>query len=466
MVLSWTKKLSWKANVEMRVKKALNAYYICRKTFGSKWGLKPKIVHWMYTSIVRPILTYGCIVWWPAVDKVTYFKKLKKVQRLACIGITGSLRTTPTASLEVMLNILPIDLFCKATAAKSALRLKESGCFRTRNYGHSTIFNNISLDVTNVTTDYTSPVSLLERNFEIRFPKRVEWESGNNPFDSDFHVIYTDGSKMNTGVGCGIYSEHFGIEKSFKLDDNCSIFQAEVLAIHNALLHLVELNIYNAKVAICIDSQAAIKALYSFTIKSKLVLKCRHTLSLLSENNNILLCWVPGHSDIQGNERVDELAKLGCDSSRMADEIYPPLQYYKNVIDTKMSILSQQRWELLPGHRVSKATLPKVDIKRTNTLLSLNRKDLSLISGIYTGHCLIGIHAIRLGLPGNEECRSCGAIDSTESIEHLFCECDTFWHKRFMHLNKYFLDGLHELTLFTPGQLLGFIKSTNWFIRR
>jgi len=32
-----------------------------------KWGFSPKIVHWLYTAIVRPILLYGiqCLVAFP-----------------------------------------------------------------------------------------------------------------------------------------------------------------------------------------------------------------------------------------------------------------------------------------------------------------------------------------------------------------------------------------------------------------
>ncbi|GBP00004.1 Retrovirus-related Pol polyprotein from type-1 retrotransposable element R1 2 [Eumeta japonica] len=52
-----------------QVKRATVAYYTCRRMFGLKWGLSPRIVRWMYTAIVRPILTYGSLVWWTAMEK-------------------------------------------------------------------------------------------------------------------------------------------------------------------------------------------------------------------------------------------------------------------------------------------------------------------------------------------------------------------------------------------------------------
>ena len=58
------KKLSWAAHIDFRVKKACMTYGQCRRAIGQKWGLSPKSVHWLYTMVVVPVLTYGSIVWW------------------------------------------------------------------------------------------------------------------------------------------------------------------------------------------------------------------------------------------------------------------------------------------------------------------------------------------------------------------------------------------------------------------
>ena len=56
------RKLHFTPNLEERVKKASIALYSCRKAIGVRWGLSPKVVHWIYTAVVRPILLYGVIV--------------------------------------------------------------------------------------------------------------------------------------------------------------------------------------------------------------------------------------------------------------------------------------------------------------------------------------------------------------------------------------------------------------------
>lgn len=43
------------------------------------------------------------------------------------------------------------------------------------------------------------------------------------------------------------------------------------------------------------DSQAVLKALLSYELKSSVVLKCVEKLNSLAENNAIRKFWVPGH---------------------------------------------------------------------------------------------------------------------------------------------------------------------------
>jgi hypothetical protein len=85
-----------------KVIKAYKASWTCRGTFGKTWGPKPQVIHWIYTEAMRPIFTYAANVWWPRVKLKTRQEELSKLQRMACLGITGSMRTTPTAATEVL----------------------------------------------------------------------------------------------------------------------------------------------------------------------------------------------------------------------------------------------------------------------------------------------------------------------------------------------------------------------------
>jgi hypothetical protein len=58
------------------------------------------------------------------------------------------------------------------------------------------------------------------------------------------------------------------------------------------------------------DSQAEIKALGNYQINFKLVWDCHQSLVKLAQHNRVQMIWVPGHESIEGNETVDQLAKL------------------------------------------------------------------------------------------------------------------------------------------------------------
>jgi hypothetical protein len=99
------KGLTWKKQLDKVIDKVYKAFWTCRGTFGKTWGLKPKVVHWIYTTVMRPIVTYAATIWWPRVKLKISLAELNKLQRMACLGITGAMRTTPTAAMEVLLEL-------------------------------------------------------------------------------------------------------------------------------------------------------------------------------------------------------------------------------------------------------------------------------------------------------------------------------------------------------------------------
>ena len=77
----------------------------------------------------------------------------------------------------------------------------------------------------------------------------------------------------------------------------------------------------NASIAICSDSQAALKALAADKTTSQLVLETTKALTELSIHNCVRLLWVLGHSDIVGNEEADKLAKQAAAAEYIGPEL-------------------------------------------------------------------------------------------------------------------------------------------------
>lgn len=134
------RKLSWREHLACRIKKAMNALWTCRRVAGGTWGLNPRVLHWLYCTTVRPLITYGAIVWWPCVEKNSACSQLDKVQRMACLLITGAMRTTPSRALEVMLDLMPLELCVKMEATRAAYRLRVGQQLQACSYGHSRIW--------------------------------------------------------------------------------------------------------------------------------------------------------------------------------------------------------------------------------------------------------------------------------------------------------------------------------------
>ncbi|WP_333765090.1 ribonuclease H family protein, partial [Streptomyces sp. IBSBF 2390] len=259
------KTLTWKENAKERVRKATNAFYACRSTFGKSWGLSPKIISWIYKAIIRPILMYGAVVWWYSLKSGEIHELFIKIQRHVCIAITGA--STSSDSLFTLLAIPYPAEFAKLSALQAALRLKALKQWVGKTYGHTNIENKFSINLNRVNLDVTILFASFVRNFKVSIPLREEWVN-RTPLSAFDTVFFTDGSKTENGCGAGIFSASHRINLSIKLPNDSSIFQCEIFAIKRACDTIKALEIKDSSIAICVDSRAALMALESHTIRS------------------------------------------------------------------------------------------------------------------------------------------------------------------------------------------------------
>ncbi|XP_055840568.1 uncharacterized protein LOC129908227 [Episyrphus balteatus] len=372
------------------------------------------------------------------------------------------MRTTPTSALETVLSLGPIDLFTKESAAISALRLKEGKNWKGGHLGYKIIMNYVA---SNIQTDYTLPFNDFNPVALTDFPTRELWES-NRVIIADHVSVFTDGSKTDLGVGSGIFSDNPPINKSLKLPDFCSVFQAEVFAVCEAANILSALNLKNKNIDIFIDShQAAIKAISSIVTKSKLVDHFRNTLRSLNITNIVTLRWVPGHRDIQGNERADELAKTGSrlDPCQTVPWVLMPMEHEKSRIKQSFLNSANDRWSALETCRVSRNLWPTISKNKTETILKLSRPQLSLLIGILTGHNSMGTHMSRMGIVSSDLCRGCQDEEAEEGSYHFLCECPSLAKSRKTTLGDYFFDELDDVSSLPLKNIMKFIQISGWF---
>jgi hypothetical protein len=110
--------MTWKAQLENVINKA---YRTCKDTFGKTWALKPRVLNWIYTMVIRLILTYGSMAQWPRVRFNVNRMELNKLHRLACLAITGT-RMFPTTAVVVILGFLPLHVVPEVEAQAGIYR--------------------------------------------------------------------------------------------------------------------------------------------------------------------------------------------------------------------------------------------------------------------------------------------------------------------------------------------------------
>jgi hypothetical protein len=89
-------------------------------------------------------------------------------------------------------------------------------------------------------------------------------------FEPGALTIYTDGSKTTDGVGAGVYCDKPKINLSASLRNISSVFLAQTYAIELGIRELIYRKFRSRHIYILSDSRAALLALKSYEIKSKL----------------------------------------------------------------------------------------------------------------------------------------------------------------------------------------------------
>jgi len=96
--------------------------------------------------------------------------------------------------------------------------------------------------------------------------------------------------------------------KYVRLTDTASIFRGELYALLLAI-DVVRRTKENNFV-IFSDSMSSLQSIYGFNLDSDLVHNFLKDYTILAKNGkNIILCWIPSHVVILGNEKADAAAK-------------------------------------------------------------------------------------------------------------------------------------------------------------
>ena len=445
--------------------KARNALSILSRLAGTDFGSNMKDLEIMYNTFVKPRIEYAAEAWLPGSSK-SAIESLNVIQRAAARLITGATRNTNKEVLEINSNMMPYDRRAKLLAGKyyqkairqpdnhPIRRTAEASCRTRLKSIHS--WREIGRDIcaeaglTMFPSEDLMPIPSFppwsHNTLNVSFGTKDinDADRSSNPerrkndalraLDQLPHadiITWTDGSVVGgtTNGGSGILIEYENgdvKELSYPAGSFSSSFRAEKVAIHKALMELDNGETVNKSIRICTDSLANVlqlkegphaqKDLLAISIWSRLV-------NISSRPNDIYIQWVPGHSNIEGNERADHLAKIG--NTLPQDNV--PIDYDSAI--RALTRKSNNDWTRCFKDKANPSNSTKWFIEATNgkpsNLLhpSITRRTARIIEQLKMGKSYILQETkCEIGAATSPLCPHCGS-NANEDSRHYLLHC-------------------------------------------
>lgn len=333
---------------------------ILRLAKARNWLTLP-IVRRLYLSVVIPSMLYAADTFLIPIRKraghtrkhgsAGNIRRLAQIQRQALLAMTGALRTAPTDTLEAHARLLPLDLLVDKICHRAACTLPKTHPLapHVRRAGrklvkaHRSLLHEL-LDAYRRWLAYRDaerirPVRLHPRwtprhrthvlaDREAAVEDNARWA-----LDGAFRV-YTDGSDVNGGVGAAALLYAPGQEEPKVLQlylgpsTRHKLYEAEIVATILGMELLRRAILCTQGASIGLDNTAAIQAT---TLRSpgagRYLTDIFHAavrdLRAARPGLRLTLPWVPGHSDVPGNEAADEAAKESAHEISSAKHLLP-----------------------------------------------------------------------------------------------------------------------------------------------
>lgn len=409
--LTIDKKLTFNSHVSNVCRRAANIYKNLARTAKIEWGLNPEITRTIYVSVIEPIILYAAGVWALAAQKISVQKQLNTIQRGFAQKICRSYRTVSLNAALVLAGLFPLDLrIGEAAQLYEAKRGKPSLDHEDRQFEERVCF-----------TQAPHPAKEMDIEFECLNDMRTETVEKHHLPET---LIFTDGSKIDGKVGAAFTYWTKGTEtrtKKLKLGSFCTVFQAELYALHQATELLCRVK--QDTVGILSDSRSALELVRNPDTFHPLAFGIRQNIAKLKGSGCIIqLYWIRAHVGVPGNERADELAKQAALYTKTLPHYdKSPVSYEK----LKIRQTTIQKW----GQRYTEgdtASVTKLFLPEVAGAYKIIRKFklTPIMTQVMTGHGGFSAYLNRFKCKDSPACICDPGKD--ETILHLLLECPKY----------------------------------------
>lgn len=477
----FNRRLTWTNHIEKLCSSLSQSLNIIKCLSNTKFNCSPTTLTSVTEAILGSKIDYGLYLF--GYSSKTYLNKIKTIYNSAIRHSLNAFRTSPINSLMLESNMKTIETRIEISTLKLIKKIifsNDSNIAKMINYIKKT--KNKGKVIPALTRCIKQAEILGLPSTPIKSQKNVQrqWDFKPNIIDSslrsmpkqntnisiykikfcelkekyrDYNFIYTDGSKNNSKGAYAITTETETIE-IHATPEFSTIFSIEIIAIYNAILHFIH---KVGKFAICSDSLSAIDAIQN-TSNEFYPNSIRQLL--IKNQPKFIIIWIPGHSNIKGNETADKAAKNALDQPIVTTPNY-------NYNDIKKFIQSEAlKKQLLrlkdkPNFYINNNTSDSnyMSYLKSNNAYQTPKNIIAKIIRLRIGHTKI-THKHLLNPTESKLCHFCDNRD-TISVEHLLLHCCSFTKVRkeiFRNSNP--IESLFNPNLENTEKIVKYLKLT------
>ena len=395
------------------------------------WGVCSANVVTIYRHVIEPTITYAAGIWGTAVKYKCVRRQLRSFQRSFAIRAIRGFHTISAVSAMALAQFMPLHL--KVTEVSRIEKVKLTGKF------------DVVIDEDDSLESKLAPNALLHpatRQGIDYFHVATQEESDEVASDVK---IFTDGSKLEngkTGAAMVIFrGERRKEVRKFKLADHCTVYQAEMFAIHEAVRWAVTKG-NGLSSTIFSDSRSSLDAIKDRSHNSTLGTAIHSMLSEITGRTSVNFAWIKAHVGISGNEAADEAAKQATEKHSAPAYISFPISYVKKQVRDEEKTKWRHEYISSVQGSTTRLFLPTLDDARSfveSTELTFE------MTQILTGHCFCKEYLKKFKISNSDECPC--EKEVVQSVTHLLMSCPRYENYRRQYFDQCEEKEVHPLKL-------------------